>query len=124
MAEGIHDALDPDWRPTPALDTDTVHACSWAYRRPSPTIVGTFRPDVVAAPGYRKPGDPPRQKTPGSIQVTVAEAGVLQSFPPDFPWQGKESKQYLQAGNAVPPLMAMHMIAAAAGVEAREVAAA
>lgn len=124
MADGIRAALDPQWEPTPALDTDTVDACAWAYRRPSPTIVGTFRPDVVAAPGYRKPGDPPRQKTPGSVQVTVAEAGVLQAFPADFPWRGKEAKQYLQAGNAVPPPMAMSMIAAAAGIDARQVAAA
>lgn len=39
-------------------------------------------------------------------QVTVAEAGVLQGFPADYPWQGRSGKQYLQAGNAVPVQMA------------------
>ena len=54
---------------------------SWVYRRPSPTVVGSFRPDVVAAPGYRKPGDPPRQKTPGSVLIDEEQAATLQSYP-------------------------------------------
>lgn len=45
---------------------------------------------------------------PQSSRVTVQEAGVLQSFPIAYPWQGKVSQQYLQVGNAVPPLLAAH----------------
>ena len=94
---------------------------AWAFNRPSTTIVGTFRPDVVAAPGYRTTVS--RQNAPDSVRVTVAEAGVLQSFPADFPWQGAQGKQYLQVGNAVPPGLAIHALAAAAGIDAREAAA-
>jgi DNA (cytosine-5)-methyltransferase 1 len=86
----------------------------WPGLRPSPTIVGTFRPDIVAAPGWRKAGDGPRQNAKGSVQVTVSEAARLQSFPADFPWQGPESAQRLQIGNAVPPLLAEAILKAVA----------
>lgn len=97
------------WIPTPAVRGDT----SWVERRPSPTIVGSFAPDVVAAPGWRKPGDGPRQKAPGSVRVTIKEASVLQGFRADHPWKGSRSAQFLQCGNAVPPPLAAAVARAA-----------
>lgn len=81
---------------------------AWCFKRPSTTIVGSFRPDVVAAPGYRTTVS--RQNAPDSARVTVQEAGVLQSFPADYPWQGSKTKQFLQAGNAIPPLLALAIL--------------
>ena len=44
------------------------------------------------------------------------EAGMLQSFPPDYPWSGKAQAQ--QVGNAVPPLFGAHLLSAALGLPA------
>lgn len=63
----------------------------------------------------RAPG--PKARDPKGVRVEVWEAGVLQSFPADYPWQGNKGKQYLQAGNAIPPLLALHTLAAVRGVE-------
>jgi DNA (cytosine-5)-methyltransferase 1 len=86
----------------------------WAHKRPATTVVGSFCPDVIAAPGYRTTVS--RQNALNSVRVTVAEAGILQSFPADYPWQGTKGKQYLQAGNAIPPGLALHALASAARI--------
>lgn len=94
------------WEAVPAVPGDT----SWTESRPSPTIVGSFAPDVVAAPGYRKPGDGPRQSQPGSVRITLEEAAVLQSFPRDYPWQGSRTAKFRQVGDACPPLLARAIV--------------
>lgn len=79
---------------------------SWAWERPATTVVGSFHPEILAAPGYRKAGDPSRQNTPGSVTITLEEALVLQSFPRDWPLSGPTAARWRQVGNAIPPLMA------------------
>lgn len=78
----------------------------WAFNRPATTIVGSFRPEVVAAPGYRTKGDPSCQNAPGSYASTVDERTKLMSYTAPFPFQGNKSEVSLQIGNAVPPLVA------------------
>jgi len=41
-----------------------------------------------------------------SRNLTVAEAGVLNGFRPDYPWQGGSTSQQQQVGDAVPPPLA------------------
>jgi DNA (cytosine-5)-methyltransferase 1 len=48
-------------------------------------------------------------------RLKVSEAGRLQTFPADYPWSGKDVSQ--QIGNAIPPRLAAHVLAAALGQE-------
>lgn len=93
----------------------------WFHERPATTVVGSFKPEIISPPGYRT--DVSRQNAEGGVRVTVAEGGVLQSFPANYPWQGSRTKQYQQVGNAVPPLLAAHILATVLGADVRQEAA-
>ena len=85
---------------------------SWVFTRPSTTVVGTFRPEVQAAPGYRKAGDGPRQNTPGSVVITIEEALRLQGLPRDWNLAGTEAQKRLQVGNSCPPIITALIVGA------------
>ncbi|WP_329119227.1 DNA cytosine methyltransferase [Streptomyces sp. NBC_01465] len=55
-------------------------------------------------------------------RFSMNEAGMLQSFPPDYPWSGTAQAQ--QVGNAVPPLFGKHLLSAALGLPAPDIRAA
>jgi DNA (cytosine-5)-methyltransferase 1 len=97
----------------------------WVYRRPSPTVVATRRSSSGMLIG-RQLDDGSRTDVGGhsgtvglrkgmlpGVRVTAAEAALLQSYPGDFPFQGAKGKQFLQIGNAVPPLLGQAIITAA-----------
>ena len=65
---------------------------------------------AVGSMGRRKP-----ERGRGR-QMSVRELAALQTFPPDYPWQGKQSDQHRQMGDAVPPRLAAVMIATALGL--------
>lgn len=97
----------------------TPEQAAWVHTRPSMTLVGSFAPEVVAAPGYRKAGDPPRQRTPGSVRITEVEGAVLQGFPAGYAWQGTgKGKRWEQIGNVVCPPVARRVVAEVLGVDA------
>ncbi len=97
----------------------THHA--WVFDRPAPTIVGTRRSDVGMLVGRQLglaegrhvggrdwTGEAPKGLKPGqleAVRLTAAEAGVLQTFPADWPWTGTKSQQAMQVGNAAPPTL-------------------
>ncbi|MFJ3160348.1 DNA cytosine methyltransferase [Streptomyces kanasensis] len=70
--------------------------------QPSFTVTGKVSRNAV-----RHPDGTPH--TPD--RMTIPEAGILQTFPPNYPWSGGDKSQ--QVGNAVPPLFGMHVLAAA-----------
>ncbi|GAB3240902.1 DNA cytosine methyltransferase [Kineosporia babensis] len=48
-------------------------------------------------------------------RFTLEEAGRLQTFPAFYPWSGMDKAQ--QIGNAIPPRLAAHVLAAALGID-------
>jgi DNA (cytosine-5)-methyltransferase 1 len=91
----------------PRPDTDPAHTitgkgtAAWVQERPSTTVCGDAR---IGRPGHKDRDQGEAQRD--SVRVTVQEAGILQSFPADYPWQGTKTAQYRQVGDAVPPLLA------------------
>ncbi|MFB7114600.1 DNA cytosine methyltransferase [Streptomyces sp. NPDC056291] len=77
--------------------------------QPAFTVTGKISRNVVETPD----GQPlPR--------FTIPESGILQTFPSNFPWRGRDQAQ--QVGNAVPPRFGAHLLAAALGLEEGRVA--
>ena len=93
----------PDHPATEPAPTVISKARSWTRHKPSPTIVTTRRSAAGMVAG--------RDLSKG-VPVTVEEAGILQSFPREYPWTGSRSKKHEQVGNAIPPLLAAHVLAA------------
>jgi DNA (cytosine-5)-methyltransferase 1 len=49
-------------------------------------------------------------------RVSAEQASTLQSYERPFVWCGTKTKQFLQIGNAVPPVLAEAVLAALIGV--------
>jgi DNA (cytosine-5)-methyltransferase 1 len=83
-------------------DAPRAFAGSYArlrWDRPSQTITSSF-----AKPSSARCIHPVEHRA-----LTVREAARLQSFPDDYQFHGGEGSIRLQIGNAVPPLLAMHL---------------
>jgi DNA (cytosine-5)-methyltransferase 1 len=95
--------------------TGRADLCAWVQQRPATTVCAT---DRIAPPGHRdrSAGGESQYASPDTVRITIAEAAVLQSFPADYPFQGTKTKRFEQVGNAVPPLLAAHVLSAATGV--------
>lgn len=108
--------LPPPVTMAKALDWTTP---GWWQERPATTIVSEFRPDLVTKPGHKvreKEVFVTRQHD--GAKVTPSEAGVLQGFPVDYPWQGPPTAVRRQIGNAIPPPLAEAAIRAVLSVRA------
>lgn len=91
----------------PALAfTDQAHRWSWSLRsnnqanatvrsieEPAGTLFFGHRANEctwVAEPATAQPEDAPSLPLPEPIRITAREAGILQTFPADYPWAGKK----------------------------------
>lgn len=116
--------LDVTEQPAPtvtgtALGKGVWKAQAWPYERPATSVCADPR---LSPPGYRgRPDDYDEDGTytgersmDNAIRLTVRDALILQSFPPDYPVQGSRTAQFRQIGNAVPPVLAARLLEAVA----------
>lgn len=111
--------------PTPTFVPE-AHRWSWSLRSNNQTNATVRRADEPAGTlffGHRANEctwvadtasgllDGEQRAVPAPIKITAREAGVLQSFPAEYPWQGNKGQQFSQIGNAVPPRLAAHLLA-------------
>lgn len=84
----------------------------WPEKRPATAVAGR---DIVQNPGAtaNRFNGSTKSRNDG-IRVTVEEAGVLQSFRPDYSWTAARTRteQYRAVGDAVPPLLARAVLGA------------
>ncbi|WP_418957282.1 DNA cytosine methyltransferase [Streptomyces tritici] len=78
-------------------------------RQPAATVTGRISRFVV----FEQVGEIEDIVREGP-RFSMNEAGMLQTFPPDYPWSGTAQAQ--QVGNAVPPLFGAHLLSAALGL--------
>lgn len=123
QTDGVPNRLIPSSEPAPTVDTQV--GGKWVLRNGAQANA-TRRPDDQPAPTMLASADNGDTIAIGPCgtraKLTIVGDLILQSFRPDYPVQGSRSKQFEQVGNAVPPLLAAHVVAAAAGLPAPEVA--
>lgn len=117
--------------PAPTF-TAEAHHWSWSLRsnnQANATVRPLSEPAGTLFFGHRanectwvaEPASAPTESTdtpavPDPIRITAREAGLLQTFPADYPWAGNKGQQFSQIGNAVPPLLAGRLLAPHLGV--------
>jgi DNA (cytosine-5)-methyltransferase 1 len=80
----------------------------WPLTRPASTIAGR---GLVPDPGANANAENGKTKSRNNgYRVEPWEAGVLQTFPHDYPWTGTVRKIFQQIGNAVPPFLAASIL--------------
>ncbi|MFF4767450.1 DNA cytosine methyltransferase [Streptomyces sp. NPDC001255] len=88
-----------------------AHASIRPVSRPAGTLFFGHRANECT--WIAEPADaelPGEGTVPPPIRITAGEAGCLQTFPADYPWQGNKGQQFSQIGNAVPPRLAAHLL--------------
>jgi DNA (cytosine-5)-methyltransferase 1 len=104
------DASGPSWTLTNSTRT-------WSLRvgnQSRATVRGAFEPAPTLLFGHALNDVSVLDATGVPMdRLSIPQASLLQSFPPDYPWAGSRTRVFEQIGNAVPPLLASAVIRAA-----------
>lgn len=103
-------ALLAEVEPRVNNQSGTEFDLTWPAHRPAPVVAGRLLATMPGANANRYNGST-KSRNDG-VRVEVWEAGVLQGFPADYPWQGNKTSQAQQVGNAVPPPLGAAMLRA------------
>jgi DNA (cytosine-5)-methyltransferase 1 len=93
------------------------NACERSLDEPAGTLFFSNRSNWAA---WVQESSVESETAQDSVRITVQEAAALQSFPADYPFQGTKTAQFRQVGDAVPPLLAMHVVAMATGIKVQQ----
>lgn len=118
--DGSRQVVDAGVRPAPTLTGKS--GGQWVLRSGQSIAGGDHAVRAMTGPAVTITGRADLCSFTDGVQdsrLTLSQASILQSFPADYPWQGNQSSQFLQVGNAVPPVLAA-AVAAAAGIAQRE----
>jgi DNA (cytosine-5)-methyltransferase 1 len=116
MKEAGHGRGHSGWHQSPLRSNNQTHATVRSITEPAGTLFFGHRANECLWVAEPRPdtGAPAAQglgEVPDPIRITAVEAGILQSFPADYPWAGAKGQQFSQIGNAVPPRLATHPLA-------------
>ncbi|MGW4228771.1 DNA cytosine methyltransferase [Streptomyces sp. NPDC004980] len=127
-APGLWEATDEEEKPPP-LPWVSMGVALKEYRSGPFTVISNYGTGGDPRARGRRASNCPSATITGKVsrnkivagtdgtelpRFTSREAGLLQSFPKDYPWSGKDVPQ--QIGNAVPPLLGLHILSAALGL--------
>lgn len=108
-------------QPAPTV-TATSGDGQWQWKRPATTVMGD---PSLWPPGYKINADDiaagrdgGRRARGDTYRLTIEQAAALQSFPLGYAFVGTKTSQFQQVGNAIPPLLAWHVLRAVTGLGA------